>query len=102
MKKLFVDDIRMPPADDWIIARTADEAIQYMKLIDFDVISFDHDLGDDSKSGYDVILWLEEECYMNGKAIPSSLLVHSMNPVGVSNIRAAIQSLDNIRSINNA
>lgn len=62
-----------------------------MKLVTrraIELIDIDHDAGDYSKDGGDYIRlldWLEE----TGRSYP--IHIHSMNPVGVANMRAIIQ-----------
>ncbi len=56
-------------------------------------LSLDHDLGDDDHgTGYDVVVWVEEQVYVND-FIPPKIKVHSANPsarvkmeLGISNI----------------
>jgi hypothetical protein len=89
--KLWLDDIREPAKHGcagWTWAKTADEAIDYLKTGTVTEASLDHDLsfehyelgsnsGYKEKTGYDVILWMEEN-----NVWPKTLAVHSMNPVG--------------------
>lgn len=42
--KLYVDDIRKVPGDDWIIARNVNDAIRVLAQMEFDEISLDHDI----------------------------------------------------------
>jgi hypothetical protein len=56
-----------------------------------DEISFDHDLGENTKTGYDCAKWICEYCWTNGLPIPN-WNVHSANPVGRDNI---IQLMEN-------
>ena len=97
---LWVDDIRNSPQFTykntnvkWTLARSVEEAkyyIQYMESINhpYDIISTDHDAGDWACDGGDYIKlldWLE----YTGRNYP--IRIHSMNPVGVVNMRAIIQ-----------
>lgn len=88
---LFIDDERMPPRDErtWKIARNLDEA---KKLIEAhgapSFISFDHDLGEDTPTGFDIAK-LIVEMDMDGEiSLPEAFdfYVHSQNPVGRDNI----------------
>jgi len=108
--KLFLDDIRNPKDIykdnnnwDWIIVRTYEEFVNYIKENGIpDFISFDHDLADEhyieyfkseeekrefdynkikEKTGYDCAKWLIENGYEIKK-----YAVHSFNPVGKENI----------------
>lgn len=97
--KLWIDDVRTPPPD-YIWIKSVDEAKRYISMyssrIDFDnnvvddieLIDIDHDAGIYKSHGGDYIKlldWLEE----TGKCYP--IRIHSMNPVGVQNMRAIIQ-----------
>lgn len=42
--KLFVDDIRKAPGDDWILAKTIKAAFTAIDHFEFDVVSIDHDI----------------------------------------------------------
>lgn len=72
--KLYIDDIRNPPAG-WVVARSSRAAIHWLRDIDFDTISFDHDLGGDDTTR-PVVIWLIE----NNKH--PTCFVHTANPVG--------------------
>lgn len=89
MKKLFIDDIRTPPANDYVVVRTSEEAIEWLRDNGIpDVISFDHDLGGDDTTIrvirfiYDLIL-NEKADFPEG----FTCIVHSANPVGAENIK---------------
>lgn len=97
--KLWIDDIRTAP-DGYMWARSVNQAkqiiIKYSDMLDWDMIStdavelidIDHDAGDYAYDGGDYIKlldWLEE----TGRNYP--IHIHSMNPVGVQNMRNIIQ-----------
>jgi hypothetical protein len=93
--KLFLDDVRDPPNDDedWIIARTASDFMFAARYADF--ISFDHDLGLDQPTGYELLNILEA-MYRRGEIWTESLptmVVHSANPVGAKNMRTVIDQI---------
>jgi hypothetical protein len=76
--KVFLDDVRAAP-DNWVQARWPDEVIEYLKTGEVTMISLDHDLGDDERgTGYDVLLWIEEQVVTNGFK-PPQMLIHSAN-----------------------
>lgn len=83
--KLYVDDIRNIPGEDWDLARNAWEALYKLQNHKYDVVSLDHDLdsfiGDKEITGYDITLWL---VYRKQQWLytPTTILVHSANPVG--------------------
>lgn len=93
--KLWVDDVRPAPEGyTWVKSvNEAKNAIKYFICCgfwddDIDLIDIDHDAGDYSTDGGDYIRfldWLE----MQGYNFPIRL--HSMNPVGVQNMRTIIQ-----------
>ena len=96
---LWVDDVREPPNDDYVWVKSVNEAIQFIfehsmyhwvpgQTSEIELIDLDHDAGDYAWDGGDYIKildWLEE----TGRNIP--ICIHSMNPVGVQNMRAIIQ-----------
>lgn len=82
MWRLWIDDLR-PPPEDWIWAKTSEEAIGVISVLAyygsrFSEASFDHDLGGDDTTR-PVILWLCEQ----ENLWPDKIYVHSANPVGV-------------------
>lgn len=98
---LFLDDLREPSflqgisqleGLDWTVARTVDEAKELIKVNGYPiVISFDHDLGDYTETGYDFVKWLIEEDLGNSWIAPTfRYFVHSMNPVGADNINKTL------------
>lgn len=98
--KLFIDDLRMPPTEDWVIARSSQEAWDIVQILGApDIISYDHDLGEEDTSMlfiHRLILHKLENPDFN---FPVNYTIHSANPVGVKNIdgllRSFIRTLDN-------
>lgn len=91
MWKMFIDDERFPvKEDEFIIVRTVEQAIDKIKELGCpDFISFDHDLGDNIPTGFDLAKYLvETDLNHNGSFIPNDFdyYVHSANPVGKKNI----------------
>jgi hypothetical protein len=105
--KLWLDDIRNPPDDSWLVARTADAAIAHMKtaIAIGDPIyeaSLDHDLGHCDActgcNGYQSSCGCR--CHLSGTFVvnwmategvwPVKVRVHSMNPVGAKNMQATL------------
>jgi hypothetical protein len=115
LKKLYLDDVRVPKTEGWTIVRNYDDFVEYITKNGLpDEISFDHDLGEDvakekveggmskrktrvekkeTKSGYDCAKWLCDYCWTNGLPIPS-WNVHSANPVGRDNIIQILKSFE--------
>ena len=114
--KLWLDDERKPPSEDWTRAVTMEEAIHYAERFAIDEMSLDHDLGtvpmcadceersadfgdeEDpvechcpchrvlAKTGYDFVKWMVE----TGKWPTTKPRVHSQNPVGRANMQGTI------------
>ena len=102
--KLWIDDVR-PAPEGYVYIRSVDEAKEcilfaeerYSKRNDvfydcksfkIELIDIDHDAGDYAIFGGDYIKlldWLEE----TGRNYP--IRIHSMNPVGMENMRAIIR-----------
>jgi hypothetical protein len=101
---------------DWNIVRTYKEFCTFIEEHGIpDLISFDHDLADDysfietldksdwysnssdrAYTGYDCAKFLISYCYtqLNGSRLPK-YIVHSMNPVGTTNIQNLLISYIN-------
>lgn len=91
--KIWIDDCR-PAPKGYYWCKSVNQAkrllidphVQYTEKIE--IIDIDHDAGDYVKYGGDFIKlleWLEE----TGRNYP--IRIHSMNPVGVENMRRIIQ-----------
>jgi hypothetical protein len=99
--KLWIDDVRPAPgilSDDWVWIQEVNAAKEYIAIMErgvekgyntiIELIDIDHDAGEYAQYGGDYIKlldWLEE----TGRNYP--IRIHSMNPVGVQNMRAIIQ-----------
>src|ERR1035437_2857841 len=94
--KLFIDDERDPVKDDWVIARSSQQAIDACISENSipNEISFDHDLGGDDTSMV-FLNWLVSVVLDGAFSIPKGFIysVHSHNPVGRLNI---MKLMDNI------
>jgi len=91
---VWLDDLRPIRPGYNALAKTADEAIKLLKTGRVESISLDHDLGPPAAgTGYDVAQWIEEAAY-HGKLKRLTWAIHSANPVGVNNMRQALQSAD--------
>lgn len=104
--KLWIDDLR-PAPEGYVWLRSVEEAKVYIGVVEhknkryriftsdgiqpeneIELIDIDHDAGDYAYDGGDYIKlldWFEE----TGRNYP--IHIHSMNPVGVANMRAIIQ-----------
>ena len=100
---LFIDDERVPMDvkwgtwqdqalyrdGEWVIAQNWLDVLEIVVTFGFPrLISFDHDLGDGEKTGYEIAQKLCD-MIMDGLQLPDDFefKVHSKNPVGSENIR---------------
>lgn len=95
---IFLDDVRNPPNDKWIVTRTAGAAYQAVlenyKAGKTIILSLDHDLGEDIPTGYDLLNWLEKDIVTDASFRPDiGFLIHSANPVGKDNMARAIKAI---------
>ena len=75
--KLWLDDIREPPDERWVWAKTVEDAQLAMETLDVREASLDNDLGDGEPEGRRLVLWMcEHELWPS-----ESIAVHSANPV---------------------
>ena len=93
--KLFIDDLRDPVTSDWKVARSSVEAKDI--VVEFGIpneIAFDHDLGGDDTSIV-FINWLINKMLDEDLKLPEGFKfsIHSMNPVGVENIKSLMTSV---------
>lgn len=90
--KLWIDDVR-PAPDGYVWVQSVVTARVKIRMAErlhqpIEIIDIDHDAGEFASKGGDYIRlldWLEE----TGRNYP--IRIHSMNPVGVANMRAIIQ-----------
>ena len=92
----FLDDIGDAPTTFWRVFRDPLEFLKEIKstLPQKVVISFDHDLGENTISGYKVACELERMVMM-GEWKPDfiKLMVHSQNPVGVAKLKVVCDNI---------
>ena len=91
--KIFLDDTRDAP-EGWVLAKTADKAINLLRLNKVECISLDYDLGSFYKTGYDVLRWIEDKIYLSDEnfKVPE-ILIHTQNPVGRARMQAGLDSI---------
>jgi hypothetical protein len=113
--RLYLDDIRTPVDEDWIVVRNYDEFVAQIKLHGlgtFELISLDHDLGEgamveyytnvknnymldynniNERTGMDCCRYLVSES-MNEKIPLPQIYVHSANPIGAANMMGYINN----------
>jgi hypothetical protein len=88
---LFIDDERFPADNgkDWIIARTLDDVKEIVEQRGLPLeISWDHDLGENQPTGFDIAKWMVDQELADLHRFPDgfSFYVHSQNPIGKANI----------------
>ena len=103
---LFLDDVRNPPNAAWELYRSVDDL--WIRVVDLAfpsdntephggpiLISLDHDMGDGQYTGYEFLKRFEAAVRGNSefKDLDVTFMIHSQNPVGVDNMRAAIRSI---------
>ena len=77
---------------DLTIVETTSEAIELLESQEWDTLFLDHDLGGEtmvdsgSGTGYEVAKWLSE----HPERKPRQIILHSYNPVGRANMKAAL------------
>ena len=91
--KVYLDDERTTP-EGWVRVYWPDEAIALLDSGDVTEISLDHDLGDDERgTGYDVVLWIEEQVALHGFA-PPAMKVHSANVSARNKMESGIRAIE--------
>lgn len=100
--KIWVDDVREAP-EGYIWCKSTNEFLRYFRRnFDFlygniELLDLDHDAGDYASEGGDYIEILKELERLSHKRVYHNAIcditfrLHSMNPVGVENMRAIIQ-----------
>lgn len=91
--KVFLDDERATP-EGWMRVYWPSEAIALLQTGAVQELSLDHDLGDDARgTGYDVILWIEEQVALHGFS-PPKIAVHSANSAARDRMLAGIRAIE--------
>src|SRR5262249_27787509 len=97
--KLWVDDERVPRAG-WTWVKTPGAAISLLAAGDVVELSLDHDLGlpeidGREPTGYDVLLWIEEQVAV-GDLAPPRMFVHSANSGARRKMLQAIEAIERL------
>jgi hypothetical protein len=102
--KVYLDDVR-PTPDGWIGCRWPEEVIEHLKSGKVEEISLDHDLDDPlvqgqgycssltERTGYDVLLWIEEQVIVHG-FVPPKINVHTANASARLKMLAAVKQIE--------
>jgi hypothetical protein len=96
--KIWLDDERPSPGDDWVVAKTAEEAVDLLGDNEgrVEIVSLDHDLGDGNGTGYDIASYLEWRHHMSFPT-PGTIRIHSANPVGRGRMALALAKIPGFR-----
>ena len=95
--KLWIDDMRKPPSNEWLWVMSVDQALTAIKMYErqfFDdtiIIDLDHDAGNYANNGGDyieILNWLEREGIVDTGYF---FHLHTQNPVGYQNMKAIIE-----------
>jgi hypothetical protein len=101
---IWLDDERDPP-QDWWHSSTVRGCIAYLGLLcnfgtGCNIISLDHDLGDDESigTGYDVLKWIEEQVATNEYFVaPNEIRIHTANPSARIKMNLCVESINRIK-----
>ena len=92
--KIYLDDARKAPMG-WTRTYTVDDTLHLLyscgRLITD--ISLDHDLGSCTETGYDVLLWIEEQVHTNPNYKCPNILIHTSNPSARRKMELAVNSI---------
>jgi hypothetical protein len=92
--RIYLDDERNPKIEQFdVITRSFGEFLEILEATELKItyVSFDHDLGEDSLTGYDCAKALVElDIKYSVLAKDFTFNVHSANPVGAKNIQMYI------------
>jgi hypothetical protein len=102
--RVWLDDRRSPPSAEWVWVRTPEETIDLLRGGKVEELSLDHDLGlgigDNEQTGYDVLLWIEEQI---GTGVATfrlpELKVHSANAPAHERMDRAIASIRRLAGV---
>ena len=106
--KVFLDDCRPTPAG-WTHARWPEDVISLLQTGNVTEISLDHDLADPfvegqgycssvrERTGYDVLLWIEEQVVLHD-FVPPVIHIHTDNSAARARMEAARASIERFRN----
>jgi hypothetical protein len=97
--RLWIDDLRKPPSDEWTWAKTLEEAMDHIRSpVGVSEISFDHDLGvkdltmeNEWINSQPVARYLEDQAQSGELIVMPVWWIHSMNPRGRKELLAILQ-----------
>ncbi len=104
--KVYLDDERKTP-EGWTRVYWPAKAIELLKTGEVTEISLDHDLADkfmaeqekrNEITGYDVIVWMEEQAFNDASFSPPEIHIHTDNPSARKKMLAGVLSIKRIVS----
>ena len=93
--KIFLDDERETPKG-WTRTFKVEETIEFLKTGNVIELSLDHDLGGIVETGYDVLLWIEQQVF-ESNFIPPKIHIHTSNASAMFKMLAAVKSINRLR-----
>lgn len=91
--KLFLDDLRAPPDQTWVVVRTVRAAIEYVETYGLPLeMSLDHDLGGSEDAPAFLHYLIERDLDEALGIFQIQISVHSANPVGKKNLLGLLDS----------
>jgi hypothetical protein len=90
--KIYLDDMRKAPAG-WKLLLNVQDVLVELQTGKVTHLSLDHDLGDDEAgTGYDVILWIEKEVFLNN-FVPPEIKIHTANVSARQKMELGLQKI---------
>lgn len=91
--KIWLDDTREAP-EGWIRVLWPDELFSLCNSHKVDIISLDHDLGNDKRgTGYDVLLAIERAVVENKLSHIPEIRLHTANPAARQRMQLALEKI---------
>ncbi len=94
-----------PAPDGWVWCKTPHEVIELLSAGGVELVSLDHDVsvfeGERELTGYDVLLWVEEQVATAG-FVPPEIRVHSANSSAHARMLKAVDAIERLHEANSA
>ena len=96
--KIFLDDWRENPGDEWTKTETVNETIALKETHKVTNLSLDYDLGDkDTLTGMAVVEWVLVKAVKDESYIPPRTEVHSTHPYGREEMIPSVKKINALR-----
>ena len=90
---VWLDDVR-PAPEGWTWVTTPEQVISLLEAGQVARLSLDHDLGlGEERTGYSVLVWIEEAVALRNFVPPAAIAIHSANPVGRQRMEQALEAI---------